>query len=243
MKALIIDDERPARSELRRLLAAHTDIEIVGEAVNCADALDKIQTLLPDLIFLDIQMPGGTGFDLLEKLGEKVPRIIFTTAYDEFALRAFEVNALDYLLKPIQESRLAEALDRVRRTDAAPEREAESDSNELPLLESDRVFLRENDRCWFVSVKDIRLLESEGNYTRLHVGKERPLLYRSLLALEKRLPGAIFFRANRAQMLNLNWIESIEPWFSGGLKVGLKTGESVEISRRQAQAFREKLSL
>jgi two-component system LytT family response regulator len=243
MKALIIDDERPARAELRRLLTAHSEIEIVGEAINRADALDKIRSLHPDLIFLDIQMPGGTGFDLLEQLEEKVPRIIFTTAYDEFALRAFEVNALDYLLKPIQETRLTEALSRVQRMEPETDSEANSDSNEMALQESDRVFLRENDRCWFVPVKEIRLLESEGNYTRLHVGKERPLLYRSLLALEKRLPGTIFFRANRTQMLNLNWIESIEPWFSGGLKVGLKTGESIEISRRQAQAFREKMSL
>lgn len=168
MKALIIDDERLARLELRRLLAAHPEVEIAGEARSGTEALEIIADLAPDLIFLDIQMPGMTGFELLESL-EDVPQVIFTTAYDRYAIRAFEVNALDYLLKPIAPERLAAALARVH-----------------PRAETARleqVFVREGECCWIVRLPEIFLLESEGNYVRLYFGNERPLIRRSLSAL------------------------------------------------------------
>ncbi len=242
MKALIIDDERLARNELRRLLAVHPDIEIAGEAVDVEDALKKIAELKPALIFLDVQMPGADGFSLLEQLEPPLPAVIFTTAYDEFAVKAFEFNALDYLLKPVDPNRLVAALERLRHREAATPADGVIAPTSRLALE-DKVFVREGDRCWFVPVKNIRLLESEGNYTRLHFDDQKPQLFRSLTAMEERLDPRNFFRANRKQVINLTWVEGIEPWFSGGLLVKLKGGPKVELSRRQAQDFRERMSL
>jgi two-component system LytT family response regulator len=240
MKALIIDDERLARNELRRLLAAHADVEIVGEAVDVEDALAKVAALKPELLFLDVQMPGADGFSLLEQLEPPLPLVIFTTAYDEFAVKAFEFNALDYLLKPVDPNRLVAALEKVRPRGDAP---ASAGGATHRLTPEDKVFVREGDRCWFVPVKNLRLLESEGNYTRLHFDDQQPQLFRSLTAMEERLDARTFFRANRKQLINLAWVEGIEPWFSGGLLVKLKGGMKVELSRRQAQDFRERMSL
>ncbi|HXN48812.1 MAG TPA: LytTR family DNA-binding domain-containing protein [Bryobacteraceae bacterium] len=228
MTGLIVDDERLARLELRRLLAAHPEVEIVGEARNAEEALDLAQKLAPDVLFLDIQMPGMSGFDLLEQL-EDVPQVIFTTAYDAYALKAFEVNALDYLLKPVAPARLAAALAKVR---IAPRQER-----------LERVFVRDGDRCWIVRLPDIFLLESEGNYTRVWFGTERPLIRRSLNTLEEQLDPAVFFRASRKQMINLKWIEKVDIAVSGGLVVTLRGGQTVEMSRRQSARLREAMSL
>jgi two-component system LytT family response regulator len=240
MKALIIDDERLARAELRRLLADCPGIEIVGEANNAEQAREKMAELTPDLLFLDVQMPGETGLDFLETIEPPAPLVIFTTAYDEFAVKAFELNAIDYLMKPVDPGRLNAAIERLH------DREGTStEPQERPevLGSKDKVFVREGDNCWFVEVNRIRLLESEGNYTRVHFDDAQPQLFRSLNAMEARLDPKAFFRANRRQMINLQWIEKIEPWFSGGLLVELKGGAKVELSRRQAQAFRERMSL
>jgi two-component system LytT family response regulator len=249
MKALLIDDERLARNELRRLLAAFPDVTIVGEAAHATQAREQLAALSPDLLFLDVQMPGESGFELLTSLEPPVPHVIFTTAYDEFAVKAFEFNALDYLLKPVDPVRLAAAIDKLRAVTlgGAPAHggSAALESRDRParLAAEDKVFVREGDRCWFVEVKQIRLLESEGNYTRVHFGDAQPQLFRSLNAMEARLDPKFFFRANRRQIVNLTWIDKIEPWFSGGLLVYLKGGAKVELSRRQAQDFREKMSL
>jgi two-component system, LytTR family, response regulator len=243
MKALVIDDERLARNELRRLLAVHTDIEIIGEAVDVEDALKKIEALKPELIFLDVQMPGADGFNLLEQLEPPMPLVIFTTAYDEFAVKAFEFNALDYLLKPVDPNRLVAALEKLRSRGGSTSVPGELNAATHRLSLEDKVFVREGDRCWFVPVKNIRLLESEGNYTRLHFDDQKPQLFRSLTAMEDRLDTRHFFRANRKQVINLAWVDGIEPWFSGGLLVCLKGGLKIELSRRQAQDFREKMSL
>jgi len=242
MKALIIDDERLARNELRRLLAVHADIEIAGEAVDVPDALGRITALKPDLIFLDVQMPGADGFNLLEQLEPPLPAVIFTTAYDEFAVKAFEFNALDYLLKPVDPNRLVAALEKLRHRGSNAPFGGEANATHR-LSPEDKVFVREGDRCWFVPVKNIRLLESEGNYTRLHFDDQKPQLFRSLTAMEERLDARHFFRANRKQVINLAWVDGIEPWFSGGLLVKLKGGLKIELSRRQAQDFRERMSL
>jgi len=236
MKALIIDDERLARAEVRRLLDDFNWVKVVGEAENAEQALELIQSQQPDLLFLDVQMPGKTGFDLIEEIRGEMPRIIFTTAYDDFALRAFEVNALDYLMKPITPDRFAAALTRVREEPDALE-------NQSALRSSDQVFVRDGERCWFIPVSKIRLLESEGNYTRVRFENQSPLIYRSLSTLEQRLPADDFFRINRQQVVNLHFIERIETWFSHGLKIWLKGGEECEVSRRAARAFRQKLSL
>ncbi|MFT3783335.1 MAG: response regulator [Nibricoccus sp.] len=245
MKAVIIDDERPARQELRTLLEEHPSVEICGEAENVSSALKLIASTNPELLFLDIQMPGKTGFDLLEQLPAPHPHIIFTTAYDEYAVRAFEINALDYLMKPISPKRLSQALERLEDRTIIP---ADDDDDTAgvpagPWTEEDRVFVREHDRCWFVPLKSIRLIESEGNHSRIYFEKEQPLLHRTLGSLEEKLPAKLFLRANRAQIVNLSFVETIEPWFSGSLKVKLRHGEEVEFSRRQAQLFREQMSL
>jgi two-component system, LytTR family, response regulator len=245
MKALLIDDERLARVELRALLALHPEIGIVGEAANATDALALCTRLRPDLLFLDIEMPGSTGFDLLDRLPLPHPHIVFVTAYNAFATRAFEVNALDYLLKPVNPARLAATLARVRSrpaTDAALETAAPEEPGS-PLREDDQVFVRDGDRCWFVPVRELRLLEAEGNHTRLHFRNQRTLLYRTLGSMETRLPASLFVRANRSQLVNRTFIEHLEPWFSGTLKARLPGGAEIEFSRRQAQELRERLGL
>ncbi len=243
MKALLIDDERLARNELRRLLAAFPEITVAGEATNAKQAREQLATLGPDLIFLDVQMPGETGMELLESLELPIPHVIFTTAYDEFAVKAFELNALDYLLKPVDPARLAAAIGRLHEKASSIATESAKSVARDRLAAEDKVFVREGDRCWFVEVKSIRRLESEGNYTRVHFENAQPQLFRSLNAMEERLDPKYFFRANRREIINLAWIDKIEPWFSGGLLVHLKGGAKVELSRRQAQEFREKMSL
>jgi len=229
MKAIIIDDEPPARRELRRLLADFPWIEIIGEAGNIAQAAAMIEELSPALVFLDIQMPGGSGFDLLARL-EHLPQVIFTTAHDEHAVRAFEVNALDYLLKPIDPARLAAALARVggANTTRPPQ----------PDAALEQLFVRDGPRCWFVPLREVRLLTSEGNYVRLSWGKTQPLLGRALATLEQRLDPKRFFRANRRQIINLDYIENVELGVNGRLHVQLREGPEVEISRRQARLFK-----
>ena len=234
MKAMIIDDEPPARRELRRLLTDFSWVEIVGEAGNVDQAAEMVETLNPGLLFLDIQMPGGSGFDLLTRL-EHLPEVIFTTAYDEYAVRAFEVDALDYLLKPIDPARLAEALGRVKNAQAA--RTPQPDA----VLE--KIFVRDGSRCWFVPLREVRLLSSEGNYIRLSWGKSQPLLGRALAALEQRLDPNRFFRANRRQIINLDFIENVELGVNGRLHAQLRDGPEVEISRRQARLFKTKMSI
>lgn len=237
MKVILIDDERLARKELAGLLAQHDQVQVVGEAANADEAEALIAQLRPDLIFLDINMPGRTGFELLEAL-EQPPQVIFVTAYDEHALKAFEVNALDYLLKPIDPERLAAALAKVQ----ASQQEDGAMHRDL-LRETDQVFLKDNDKCWFVTLKDVRYFESEGNYVRVRFNDHKPLVLRSLNKLEEKLDPTVFFRINRKHIVNLRWVESIEPWFSGGLMMKLKGGESLEVSRRQTTRFKELMSL
>ena len=243
MKALIIDDERLARNELRRLLENFPKVEIVGEAANADEATKLIEELQPDLLFLDIQMPGKNGFELLESLDDAHPEVIFTTAYDEYAIKAFEYNALDYLLKPIDLQRLTEAMSRVV-DEFEKKREAQIADVRKLLGETDHVFVKDGEKCWFVKLGKVRLFESMGNYVRLHFDDQKPLVLKSLNALEERLDPLSFFRANRKHIINLQYIDKIEPWFSGGLLVTLRgNGEKIEISRRQAIRFKEMLSL
>jgi two-component system LytT family response regulator len=236
MKALIIDDERLARNELARLLEPFPSIEVVGAAGNADEAEKLVAELQPDLLFLDINMPGRDGFQFLEAL-ELAPHVIFVTAYDEHAVQAFEVNALDYLLKPIDPERLASA---VAKVEALPrDRKGQRDM----LTSGDRIFIKDGEKCWFVELKDVRLFESEGNYVRVRFGDQKPLVLRSLNNLEKKLDPHVFFRANRKQIINLAWVGKIEPWFSGGINCTLTTGETIEVSRRQTLRFKELMSL
>ena len=238
-KALIIDDERLARNELKKLLADFAEIEVIGEAANASEGIEKIEQLAPDLIFLDIQMPGKTGFDMLTEL-DRAPHVIFTTAYHEFALKAFEVNALDYLMKPIEPKRLADALGKLEQ---AEEKENANVVSRGMLTETDQVFVKDGERCWFVKLGEVRLFESVGNYAKVFFGTNKPLILKSLNALEERLDERVFFRANRKHIVNMRMIEKVEPYFNGGLLLDLKGGEKVEVSRRQAVKFKEMMSL
>ena len=242
MKAIIIDDERLARAELKKLLLDYPEVEVVDEAANAEEGLAKIESQQPDLIFLDIQMPGKTGFDMLSQL-EKAPQVIFTTAYDEFALKAFEVNALDYLLKPIEPKRLADAVQKLNATEIRDSRPESISTNNSLLTENDQVFVKDGERCWFVKLNEIRLFESVGNYAKVFFGANKPLILKSLNALEERLDEKTFFRANRKHIVNLRMIEKIEPYFNGGLLLELKGGEKIEVSRRQTVKFKEMMSL
>ena len=240
MKVLIIDDERLARQELKSLLSAYPEIEIIGESNNAEAAIAHINDLSPDLIFLDIQMPGKNGFEMLQELSSS-PEVVFVTAYDEYALKAFEVNALDYLLKPIQTKRLDDTVKKLLNRG----NQKSNESKELggSLAESDQVFVKDGEKCWFVKLADIRLFESEGNYVRVYFDNYKPLILKSLNSLEERLNNRVFFRASRKHIINLKWVEGIENWFNGGLMVKLRTGGQVEISRRQSAKFRDMMSL
>jgi two-component system LytT family response regulator len=242
MKALLIDDERMARREMRRLLEAHPEIEIVGEADSGHAALSLLPALKPDVLFLDIQMPEMDGFEFVNAMsaGGHSPQVVFCTAYDAHALRAFEVNAVGYLLKPVDPARLAAVIQKLH--DPAPS-DDEAPQDEPPLRETDRVLLKGEQRTWFVPVRSIYLLQSEGNYTHVFFEGGKVLLPRSLGTLEQRLNLPIFFRANRAQLINTRAITDVTEWFSGGLQATLASGDKVEISRRQAALFRKQKGL
>ncbi len=240
-KVIIIDDERLARNELKKLLLDFPDVEVIDEAANAAEGIEKIDALNPDLIFLDIQMPGKTGFAMLQEL-DKAPHVIFTTAYDEYALKAFEVNALDYLMKPIEPKRLADAIQKLQQAEEK-ELAAQQAFNRGMLTENDQVFVKDGERCWFVKLSEVRLFESVGNYAKVFFAGNKPLILKSLNALEERLDEKTFFRANRKHIVNMRMIEKIEPYFNGGLLLDLLGGEKVEVSRRQAVKFKEMMSL
>lgn len=239
LRVLIVDDTRLARQELRTLLAELPDIECVGEADDVPAAQAAIAKLQPDLVLLDIQMPSGTGFDVLEGI-DRAPLVVFTTAYDHYAVRAFEANALDYLVKPVVPERLAAAIARAR------VRHATTETDEAPrgtLGADDQVFLREGERCWFVALHEISRIVVDGNYARVWFRDEKAMLPRSLSALEARLDPALFFRANRNTLVNLRMVKNIDLAVGEGYDLTLKDGSVVEVSRRQARELRERLAL
>ncbi len=246
MKAIIVDDERLARQELKNLLAEYPQLQIVAECNNAESAKKKIEVLKPDLVFLDIQMPGKNGFELLEDL-EVIPRVVFTTAYDEYALKAFEVSAFDYLLKPIETERLKETVAKLEEEIKEDQEEGETSSEPKlgngKLTAEDRVFLKDGNRCWFVKLSEVSVFESEGNYVKVFFEQNKPLILRSLNNLEERLDERTFFRANRKFIVNLAWVEGIEEWFNGGFRLSLRDGKQIEVSRRQASKFKEMMSL
>jgi two-component system LytT family response regulator len=236
IQAVIVEDSRLARNELKHLLQAFDYLEVVAEAANADEAQKLIESRQPDLLFLDIQMPGRDGFQLLESL-EYMPEVIFTTAYNDYAIKAFDYNALDYLMKPIEPKRLAAALQKIQ-----GKIQQKKQKSETKLSETDQVFVKDGDKCWFVKLADIKLFEAADNYTRVYFDNFQPMIHRTLNYLENRLDERKFFRANRQQIVNVQWIERIEPWFSGGLKVFLKGGGEVEISRRQTLKFKDLMS-
>lgn len=232
MKVLLVDDERLARVELRGMLKVHDDMIVVGEAANADEAENQIRRLQPELLFLDVEMPGRSGLQLLEALDD-LPSVIFVTAYQDYAVQAFEVNALDYLMKPVSPERLAMALAKVRKLAR----------NSAPARRTHQIFLQGDGRCWIVGTEQIQLFESVGNYTRVYFDDNRPLVYRPLKAFESRLDPTSFVRASRSHIVNLRAIKSLQPLPDGGLTATLSSGLSVGISRRQSRRLRELLSV
>jgi two-component system, LytTR family, response regulator len=238
INVLIVDDERLARNELKKLLQDFPDFQVM-EAANFAEGVEMIHQHRPQLLFLDIQLDGKkTGFNLLDEL-EYTPKVIFCTAFDDYAIKAFEHNALDYVMKPIDPKRLEEAVKKFK-----VKQHADDDSARKNLLtEDDQVFVKDGEKYWFVTLSDVRLFESAGNYAKVYFGDNKPLILKSLNALEERLDEKTFFRANRKHIINLRWVKGIEPFFNGGLMVSLRGGEQIEVSRRQAVRFKDMMSL
>ena len=244
LRTIIIDDERLAREELKLLLKDYHEIDIIDEAKNGEEAIEKIKALKPDLIFLDISMPEMNGFEMLKQL-EEIPKVIFVTAFDEYAIKAFEVNALDYVMKPVDTARLDESIQKLnlKEEDFTSQFEGAISRKDRALTLTDSVFIKDGEKCWFIELSKVRMLESDGNYVKVYFDNFRPLVLRSLNSFEERLDPEHFFRANRKFIINLKWISQIENWFNGGLQVELREGEKIEISRRQAIRFKEIMSL
>ncbi|WP_350293624.1 LytTR family DNA-binding domain-containing protein [uncultured Croceitalea sp.] len=238
IKALIVEDSRLARNELKELLKNHTEIELIGEAENVDLGYELIQKTQPDLLFLDINMPEKDGFELLEML-DNVPITVFTTAFDEYAIKSFEYNALDYLLKPINEQRFAAAIEKVK---TKIEEKEEDGSSNTKLTESSQIFIKDGEKCWLVKIGEISHFEIVGNYTRVFFQDNKPMLYKSLNQIEEKLPESSFFRVNRQQIINTNFIVSVVPWFNGKLKLAMQNGDEVEVSRRQSYLFKDRMS-
>lgn len=234
IQAILIDDERLARQELKILLGDYTELEIVGEARNSNEGVEQIHRLRPDLIFLDISMPPTDGFSMLEQL-DHVPYVIFVTAYDQYALKAFEVNALDYIVKPMKPERLAVAMERaVKRLD-----ELEQLNGSLKEGFTRRLFVKDGDKCSFVRISEIFMVESVGNYARLYLHKSRMLVHQSLNMLHNRLGEETFFRANRQNLVNLEAIVKVHPISSTQLEIELSNGQRVVTSVRQSFRFKK----
>jgi two-component system, LytTR family, response regulator len=236
MNIMIVDDSRLARKELANLLNEQSTHNVIAEAADVESALILLNQLKPDLLLLDIHLPDGSGFDLLEQ-SDFAPRVIFTTAYEQHALRAFEVNALDYLLKPITAERLFQAIEKYK------DDESSSVSTTISRSANEHLFIRDGERCHFVKFHEIRLLEVDGNYVRLFFRNTKAMLNKSLNYVEDKLDQQIFFRANRQQIINLNFIANIEPWIGDGLLIHMEDGTKVEASRRQARDLKQRLEL
>lgn len=232
IKTLLIDDEPLALLELKTMLQQYADIEVIGTAADAREAIEKIVALKPQLIFLDINMPGKSGFEMLESLDE-TPIVIFVTAYDQFAIKAFEVNALDYILKPVNNLRLAEAVEKVKKQISI------TPKNEDKLSMDKRIFIKDGDRCYFVPLADVFIIESVGNYARVHYQDKKPLLHKSLNYLEEKLPDTHFFRADRQHIINIHFIKNIHPFFNNSLQVEMQNGATIDISQRQSVKFKE----
>lgn len=247
LKVLIVDDEPPARRKLVRLLSQDDRFEIVGEAQDGEAAIRKVEEDSPDLLFLDIQMPRMTGFDVLEVLGTNRPQIIFTTAFDEYAIQAFEVRALDYLLKPYEDERFSEALDRA----VEAHRQGKSSVDQIETLLSDlrvrqpflrRILIRTAGRIAFVDTRQIMWIEAEEKYVRLHLEGRSHLHRESLSNLESRLDPAIFVRVQRSHIVNMEFIAELEALYHGDYRIVLKNGSRLPLGRTYKDFFLQRFA-
>jgi two-component system, LytTR family, response regulator len=239
MNIIIVDDSRLARKELCGLLTEHPHCVIAGEASDVQSAVALINEQQPELLLLDIHLPDGSGFDVLEQC-DYTPNVIFTTAYEQHALRAFEVNALDYLLKPVTQERLTTALEKIAQSESVPQHTT-TPTTLHNQHSPEHVFIREGERCHFVKFRDINRIAVEGNYVRVFFHNQGALLPRSLNYVEERLEPNTFFRANRQEIINLNFIARIEPWIGDGLMIVMQDGTEVISSRRQARELKQRM--
>jgi two-component system, LytTR family, response regulator len=249
IKALIVDDEPLARERLAGLLEPLEDVDLVGQCRDGEEAVIAIHDLAPDLVFLDIQMPGMSGFDVIDAIGtDRMPLVIFVTAYDQHALRAFQVRALDYLLKPFDRERFTDALQRARKQ---LERDETGDIGRrlLALVKdlrrdqprSDRLVVKSGGRLFFLRTDEIDWVEAAGNYVRLHVGSASHLLRETMAAMEARLDPEKFFRIHRSRIVNIDRIQELQPWLNGEYAVMLRTGARLTLSRGYREKLQERL--
>ena len=238
IKAIIVEDSRLARQELKTMLKDFPQITITGEADSAEQALALIEADMPDLLFLDIHLPGKNGFEILQEL-DQVPAVIFTTAFDQYALQSFEYNTIDYLLKPIAPERLDRAIKKAEEQ----LQQRESPVRVEKLTAAGRIFVKDGNKCWFVTIGDIRLFESKGNYTQIFFDKNSPLILKSIQHIENTLDNQQFIRVNRQQIVNAKFINNVAETFGGRLKLTLTGNETIEVSRRQANKIRELFSL
>lgn len=245
VRTLIVDDESLARERIRDMLARDPDIKVIGECANGREAIEAIRKQSPDLLFLDVEMPGIDGFGVLEALQpDQLPTTIFVTAYDQYAVRAFEVFALDYLLKPFDQERFDKALERAKghlcsvRDDLLSQRilDALEEIRTKPV-HLERLVIKMNGHVFFVKADEIDWLEAEGNYVRLHTGKESYLLRDTISALETQLDPRKFIRVHRSAIVNIDRITELQPWFHGEYRIILREGVQLTLSR----TYREKL--
>ena len=227
---------RLAREEVKRALSNYPKFAVLGEAANVDNAIIFIEKERPDLIFLDIHMPEKSGFDLLEEL-TVVPEVVFTTAYNQYAVKAFEVNALDYLVKPIREERFAITIEKIKTEFSKTESKRE------PLPMHYKIFVKDGENCHFIPLTDIRLIQSMDNYARLYFGEDKAMIKKSLSQIEEKLDPNVFFRINRSQIVNTEYIEQIKPYLKNKLSIVLTTDEKLEVSSRQSVKFKNFNSL
>lgn len=249
LKTLVVDDEPLARERVISLLRGEPDLELLGECRDGQEAIAAIRQLTPDLVFLDVQMPGANGFQVLQAVGpEQMPMVVFVTAYDQHALKAFEVRALDYLLKPFDRERFREAVNRAR--SSLVQRETGELGRRLLALvkdvrpsaaKSDRLVVKSNGRLLFLKVDDIDWIEAAGNYARLHVGADSHLLRETMTSLESRLDPERFFRIHRSHIANVDRIQELQPWLNGEYVVLLRNGTRLALSRGYREKLQEKL--
>lgn len=246
IKVLVIDDERLAREELKRHLQQHADFELVGEAADADEAVQRITELQPDLLLLDIQMPGKSGFELLESL-DTIPAVIFTTAFDAYAVKAFEINALDYLVKPIRDERFAMAVNRVKEQVAREHEEQDTrgqgtreQGEQDTRVGMQHLFVKEGDRYYMIKTDEISLIESAGNYAKIYFNQQKVLIKKSLNQLEQTLDAAVFFRISRQEIINTGFISQMQALPNGQLTVLLKNGKRLTVSNRQSARLKNK---
>jgi two-component system LytT family response regulator len=238
IRTLLVDDERPARRKMLRFLESAPDFEVVGEASDGAEAIESIGKLRPDVVFLDVQMPKMDGFAVASSL-ENPPEIVFVTAHDKFALKAFEVHALDYLLKPYDEERFQKVLERIRkrrRGETELMERLQRMLGEIHIRYPDRVLVTENERSFFIATTDIDWIEGARNYVVLHAGAKTYTLRSTLDAVSKKLDPSAFVRVNRSAIVRLDAIRELQPWFHGEYKIVMKDGSTVSWSRRYVTA-------